>query len=129
MEAAADVEQRHTQGVALDDKQAGALQRQTGGGSSCPPGQENCWGMFSTVSLTRLVWDTGTSRNQTLSVSPMSTRHSHKLRFWTTRVGIGQLRELAVAFVALCSRSVAVQSCGEGGVARRLNSGSKTCHP
>ncbi len=39
MEAAADVERGHTQGVALDDKQAGALQRRTGGGSSCPPGQ------------------------------------------------------------------------------------------
>ncbi len=72
-------------------------------GSSCRMyliSTENCWVKFSTASTKRLVWDTGTLRNRTLSASLMSAKHSQKWHSWTTSMHIAGPRELAVTFVA-----------------------------
>ncbi len=46
---------------------------------------ESCWAKFSTASSKRPVWDMGAFKNRALSASPMSARHSHRWRSWTTQ--------------------------------------------
>ncbi len=59
---------------------------------------ENCWAKPSTVSPNCPAWEMGASRKRALSTSFISTRLSQTWRFWTTRVDIIFLRDLAIVF-------------------------------
>ncbi len=113
LEAAADAvrEQGWMQGAALGDEQAGCYNRRTGGGSSCPPRQE----VLDRLSLllcsrellghvTGCVAEDASLGYRNLEEPnfvgvPMSTRHSQRLRSWTTSVNIAQPRDRAITFV------------------------------
>ncbi len=124
LKAAADAvwERGWMQGAALGDKQAGRCNRQTGGGSSCPPRQK-VLDHLSLLLCSRELLDHVTGcvaeeaslgyRNleePNFVGNPMSTRHSQRWRSWTTSVAIARPRDRAITFVALGARSGAVRS-------------------
>ncbi len=61
--------QRASWGAAASGRVQAAAARQDRTASACSNVAKRRWAMFSTASTKRPVWDTGTLRNQTLSVS------------------------------------------------------------